>query len=179
MSFGSRDGLVCLCQGQGSTAKRGHGLRPPLRRRLPGVHDGGHGPIVVPKKLPVCRGKSRGVRGSVPFGAAMDSSACARYRAVLPGTGRAACRLAAAPDDASAAATRPRARTRARRSRRGDSRGCARGASGCGQTRPAPRFLLGLGRPPRPRSLPPAGALAGQGPARRRLKNHNSTLRGG
>ncbi len=67
--------------------QRGHGLRPPSRRRLAW---GSTMAIVAPSggllKHPVCRGHTTGSGGPCPLGAAMDSSGFARCcRSPQPG----------------------------------------------------------------------------------------------
>jgi hypothetical protein len=71
--------------------RNGHGLRPPSRRRKPRAGAGQRGSaiaivvtVVVPSKVPICRGKCRGSGGPCPLGAAMDSTAffssgCEKY----------------------------------------------------------------------------------------------------
>jgi hypothetical protein len=51
----------------GSTATTGHGLRPPSRRRLAGVHGGDHGPFRRSPENGRLQGKAAGLRGFVPF----------------------------------------------------------------------------------------------------------------
>jgi hypothetical protein len=54
-----------------SIATTGHGLRPPSRRRLPGVQEGDHGHLrMILRRRPICRKKSMGPRFA-SFGAAM------------------------------------------------------------------------------------------------------------
>jgi hypothetical protein len=69
LAFGGSHALVCLCRRDKYCHKRGHRLRPPARRRLAwGSKNAIMAPSGGPLKTAGLQGKSRRVRGSVPFG---------------------------------------------------------------------------------------------------------------
>ena len=69
LAFGGSHALVCLCRRDKYCHKRGHRLRPPARRRLAwGSKNAIMAPSGGPLKTSGLQGKSRRVRGSMPFG---------------------------------------------------------------------------------------------------------------
>ena len=80
--FGGGDGLVCLSRREQVLPQRGQGPRPPAPQRLA---LGSNMAIMPPSGAPLetagLQVKCRGVQRSVPFGAAMDSSAFYSRRA--------------------------------------------------------------------------------------------------